>query len=87
MLECLMLEDRLELIAKKRQLWSSLGYGSRLAFNSWAENLKRVRNVLAHGGGLLDAERDPSQAVALFNNVRVFSENVWNRESEPNPSR
>jgi hypothetical protein len=77
MLECLMLEDRLRLVAKKTELLRSLNFGSRATFERWANKLKKVRNVLAHGGGLLDAERNPSLAVGLFNDVRQFTEGVW----------
>jgi hypothetical protein len=80
-LECLMLEDRLTLVAKRPTLRQSLGFTTRDSFESWNTKLKRVRDVLAHGGGLLDAEEDPVRAIQLFNDVRWFAEECWKQAS------
>jgi hypothetical protein len=36
-----------------------------------------LRNTLAHGGGLLDAEPDPVAAAELFQSAREFAERAW----------
>jgi hypothetical protein len=39
--------------------------------------LVRLRDNLAHGGGLLQAESDPVRAIELFEDVRSFAERIW----------
>jgi hypothetical protein len=52
-----------------------LGQGSE--FEQMRHNLKHVRNTLAHGGSLLDAESVPAKSIALFAQVRRFAEATW----------
>jgi predicted transcriptional regulator len=47
-IDLLMLEDRLRLIARRKELRVSLGF-SRSEFDDWSEALKRTRDELAHG--------------------------------------
>lgn len=77
MLECLMLHDRLRLLGKCGQVVSDLGFSSSTQFKEWKERLVRLRDNLAHGGGLLQAESDPVRAIELFEDVRSFAERIW----------
>jgi hypothetical protein len=76
LLECLSLDDRLTLVSKCRTLRKALGH-SRATFDAWSKELKRVRNVLAHGGNLLNVSPATGRAVELFGRVRRFAESVW----------
>jgi hypothetical protein len=40
----------------------------------WKEQLRILRDVLAHGGGLLHVEPDPLNAIRFFEDVRSFAE-------------
>lgn len=77
LIECAMLDDKLLILRKRADLCGSLGFQSGRAFHAWEEDLKRLRDTLAHGGGLLDTEREPAVAVELFDRVRGFAENCW----------
>lgn len=77
MLECLTLADRLSISIGNEASTDSFGRVVGSPFEEWSARLKRLRNRLAHGGGLLDAERDPTAAIELFSQVRAFSEEVW----------
>ncbi len=83
LLECLMLEDRIALIRKQRSLRESLGFVTSASFDSWGDRLTGTRNVLAHGGGLLDADPNPTHAIELFNDIRLFSEACWRLARRP----
>jgi hypothetical protein len=72
-----MLGDRLKLLGKSVTLLSLLGFGDRRAYTEWKEQLGRLRDTLAHGGSLLDEERDPVRAIELFDSVRRFAEKIW----------
>jgi CBS domain-containing protein len=76
-LDCLMLHHRLALLGKAPGVCSDLGYESKRGFASWAKSLTRLRDTLAHGGGLLHALADPVEAIELFDDVRLFAERVW----------
>lgn len=77
LLELLMLEDRLRLVGRCQDHRTALGIPSYGAFNTVAERIKRVRNTLAHGRTLLDAEADPARALDLVHDIRAFAERVW----------
>jgi hypothetical protein len=77
LLDSLMLGDRLKLLGKSVPLLSTLGFGDRRAYAEWKEQLGRLRDTLAHGGSLLDEERDPVRAIELFDSVRRFAEKIW----------
>jgi len=76
-LECLMLNHRLTLLQRCPEVVSALGYSSALEFDAWEDRLRHLRNMLAHGGGLLHAEPDPLHAVELFKGIRYFAEGLW----------
>jgi hypothetical protein len=76
-LECLMLHDRLHLLGNCDRVVPELGFASSKQFKSWKERLVKLRDNLAHGGGLLHAESDPVQAIQLFEDVRSFAERIW----------
>ena len=76
-LECLMLHQRLSLIGKSPESFTALGFSSMRAYTGWAKTITRLRDTLAHGGGLLHAQREPEEAIRLFDDVRRFAERVW----------
>ena len=76
-LECLMLNQRLDLLAACPGALADLGFSSRKDFKKWKERLRGLRDTLAHGGGLLHAEPDPLHAIGLFEAVRSFADRVW----------
>lgn len=77
MLDCLMLHDRLQLLGKCDRAVPELGFASGKQFRKWKERLVNLRDNLAHGGGLLHAEPDPTHAIELFEDVRSFAERIW----------
>lgn len=71
-LDCVMLHDLLALLYKSTGIIERLGFtGSQ--FKKWKEQLCRLRDTLAHGGGLLHAEPAPLRAIKLFEDVRSFA--------------
>jgi hypothetical protein len=72
-----MLHDRLHLLGNCDRVVPELGFASGKQFKSWKERLVKLRDNLAHGGGLLHAESDPVQAIQLFEDVRSFAERIW----------
>ena len=76
-LECVMLAQRLDLLAAAPGAVADLGFASGKAFKRWRERLNRLRDPLAHGGGLLRAEPDPLEAIELFEKVRDFADGLW----------
>lgn len=76
-LECATYEHRLRITARTPDLYEALGFGSRNAFEAATEPLKRLRDVLAHGGGVLDSDPDPPVALQRFMQVRDFAEQAW----------
>ncbi len=77
LLECLNLDDRLRLAERSAAMREQLGHPSRTGFKRWSEQLKRLRDPLAHGGDLLSATTDADQAIALFTGVMEFAERAW----------
>jgi len=76
LLQCCNLDDRLT-VAAKLGLWRHTWLPSRKAFDRWTERLKRLRDTLAHGGGLLDAHSGSSGAIELLKDVRRFADQLW----------
>jgi hypothetical protein len=72
-LDCLMIHDLLALLYECTAIVEQLGF-TRNQFKKWKEHLRRLRDNLAHGGGLLHAEPDPLRAIQLFEDVRSFAE-------------
>lgn len=77
LVDALFLEDRLRLVGRAQRLRRALGFASRDRFEAWAEELKRLRNALAHGRTVLDHEPDARRALASIREVRAFAEKVW----------
>ena len=77
LIDCLMLGDRLKLVGKSEGLVPALGFTAPASYRQWKERLGGLRDTLAHGGSLLDEERDPAKAIELFAAVRRFAEAVW----------
>lgn len=76
LLDCLPLEDILTITRKLSEFRSSLGYGGR-EFDRWSDELKAVRNTLAHAGDLLSAFPDPTAAVGFVLEAWDFTDRVW----------
>lgn len=76
-LKCANLDDRLAIAAKVPALWSAAGSPSRRQFEDRVPDIKRLRNNLAHGNGLLDALTNPRRAVELFADVRSLATSLW----------
>jgi hypothetical protein len=72
-----MLHQRLSLIGKSAGICATLGYSSKRQYAVWAKTVTRLRDTLAHGGGLLHAKPDPVEAIQLFDDVRAFADRVW----------
>jgi hypothetical protein len=72
-LDCVMIHDLLALLYKCTGAIEQLGF-TKSQFGKWKEQLRLLRDTLAHGGGLLHAEPDPLRAIKLFEDVRNFAE-------------
>ena len=81
LLQCLMLHDRARIVSKTPALLNILGY-SQSDWGHWARQVRHLRNVLAHGGSILDHAPDPVEAIDLFNETRDFAERVHRRISQ-----
>jgi len=77
LLDCLMLEDRICVLRKSRDLRERLEFASGAEVSAWGEGLKRLRDTLAHGGSLLDYEPDPQTALELVHDTRAAAHRVW----------
>lgn len=71
-LDCVMLHDLLTLLYKCTGIIERLDF-TKSQFKKWKEQLRLLRDTLAHGGGLLHAEPDPLRAIRLFEDVRSFT--------------
>jgi hypothetical protein len=85
-LECVMLPQRLDLLAVSPRAVADLGFSGK-AFKRWKEKLNGLRDSLAHGGGLIDAESDPLEAIELFGKVRAFADGLWNLADQTGSAR
>ena len=69
------LEDRLDLVKKAAPaVREQLGYNSTTALKRAAKQLKRTRNCLAHGDGILGSLPDPLAALDEIDRIRVLAE-------------
>lgn len=84
--DCLGLHDLLAVARRVEPLRAALGHATRHAFDKWAEPVKRLRDVLAHGGGLLDAQPDPIAAIAGFGRLRAIAEVAVDLADRPPPA-
>jgi hypothetical protein len=85
--DVLQLEDRLRLVGEVDRFRAELVYTTPDAFESWTEELKRLRNSLAHGRTLLDHQPDAHRALQLTRRVREFAEAVWDLVDGDGPKR
>lgn len=76
-MRCMQIDHRLALVGKSKRLRTELGYPGQKAWRSWEKRAKGLRNVLAHGGNVLEVEPSPADAVALVQEVRDFAERAW----------
>lgn len=76
-LDCVMIHDLLALLHTCTGVIEQLGF-TKSQFRKWKEQLRLLRDTLAHGGGLLHAEPDPLRAIRLFEDVRSFAEETTN---------
>ena len=72
--DCLMLRDRLALVRRRERLRQAVGFDSVSGFSGWERELTGLRNVLAHGGTVLDYKPMPAEAIALLKRVHEFGE-------------
>ncbi len=70
------LDDRLTLVSKLPTLREALGWPSRASFRRFAEPLRRMRDAIAHGGGLLGAVPDSVEALEVVLALRVLVERI-----------
>jgi CBS domain-containing protein len=75
--QCLNLDDRVAIAEKVKVIWTALGFNSRASFNSGTKDIKSLRDVLAHGGNLLDVTPDGAVAAGLFASVRHTAIAAW----------
>ena len=75
-LNCLNLDDRLQL-ARKLNLAAALGFDTNKALRSWKEQVGHIRDSLAHGDTLLNAVREPLEALAAVTLVRRTASAAW----------
>jgi CBS domain-containing protein len=76
-IDCLNLDDRERLARKLPAVRSALGFSSGEQVSKWMGPVKDLRNTLAHGGSLLDVERDPLRALELISDIRKRAGLVW----------
>jgi hypothetical protein len=75
LLQCLTLHDRARIVSKTPALLNILAY-SQGDWDNWTRRVKHLRNVLAHGGNVLDDAPDPEDAIRHFNATRDFAGRV-----------
>jgi hypothetical protein len=74
--ECLNLDDRLTIVRKLR-LQQACGFTRLNDFKRWSEELKALRNHVAHGSGVLDQMIDPVSAIGFIADLRARTVQVW----------
>jgi len=77
------LDDRLTLVRKLPHLRAELGWRSTRSFRAFAEPLRRVRDALAHGGGVLDTAGSAQAAVDLIRRLRQLVARVEALDAGP----
>lgn len=75
---CLNLDDRLRIMSNSPALRRAAGI-SRNRADRDGEELKRLRDILAHGGSLLDFDRDPTRGIEVADKARQTAELIWRR--------
>lgn len=72
-IDCLMIHDLLSLMPKCPGVIQRLGFSGN-QFKHWKKQLRELRDMLAHGGGLLGAQPEPLSAIQLFEDALGFAE-------------
>lgn len=85
-IECLSLPQRLELIQHDQELRGSLGFASNTVFKKFCRTTTRMRNVIAHSGGLLESSSDPQKAISHFTLLRTVTRDAADLAG-PSPNR
>lgn len=68
--ECLTLPQRLTLLHRAPTSRACLGFGSIGELKHFTRQIVGLRNVVAHGGGLLSVRKDPCDAIRIFTRAR-----------------
>jgi hypothetical protein len=72
--DCLTLVQRLDVVRKTDSLRQGLDFSSKAAVDRWKNELKQLRNDLAHAGNLVSASSgDPVRAAQLVGKVQQFA--------------
>lgn len=73
---CLDLDARLRILCKSAAIRDAIGV-SRSRVERDGEDLKRLRDTLAHGGSLLDVKGDASHGLAVALTASQLADQVW----------
>ena len=73
MIECLNLTHRLTIAGSIPAIRTGLGYASATSFKRFCRHTANLRNVIAHGTGLLGASSDPIAAIEHFETIAVVA--------------
>ncbi len=74
---CLDLEARITILCKSKRLRDSIGVSSSEIKRN-GEDLKRLRDVLAHGGSLVDYMGDPASGLRAAQAAGQLADQIWN---------
>lgn len=88
---CLDLDARLRILCKSPALRHAIGV-SRSRVERDGEDLKRLRDTLAHGGSLVDVKGDASHGLAVALKASQLADQIWdglssdrNKPAVPSP--
>lgn len=73
---CLDLEARLVLLCKSKAVRDAVGL-SRKEVKRDGEDLKRLRDTLAHGGSLIDFNSDAASGLRVAQKARNLADHIW----------
>ena len=82
---CLDLDGRLRILCKSVELREAIGV-SRSRVERDGEDLKRLRDTLAHGGSLVDVEGDARAGLAVALKASEFADQIWAGLSSTQPA-
>jgi len=75
-INCLSVSDRID-IARKLHLSDRLGFSSARELKTWKEQVRDLRDTLAHGGTVLDAFPEPDDALAGIEQLSHVAARSW----------
>lgn len=84
---CLDLEARLLILCKSKAMRDAIGL-SRRELERKGEDLKRLRDTLAHGGSLIDMSGDAASGLEVAQMARNLADHIWDslRSAPPRTS-